>query len=77
MRLQNQVKSLKQKCDTQEVELQKSQIRAEEESSKCIQAMEVTKATAAQLKAMTETLPADVYDSETLRAMHSQVEALL
>ncbi|RZC85704.1 hypothetical protein C5167_026378 [Papaver somniferum] len=76
-RLQNQVKSLKQKYDTQEVELQKSQIRAEEESSKCIQVMEVIKATAAQLKAMTETLPADVYDSETLRAMHSQVEALL
>ncbi|KAI3927646.1 hypothetical protein MKW92_009881 [Papaver armeniacum] len=76
-RLQNQVKSLKQKCDVQEVELQKSQIRAEEESSKCIQAMEVIKATATQLKAMTETLPADVYDSETLRAMHCQVEALL
>ncbi|RZC59932.1 hypothetical protein C5167_021690 [Papaver somniferum] len=47
-RLQNQVKSLKHKCDTQEVELHKSQIRAEEESSKCIQAMEVIKATAAQ-----------------------------
>ncbi|KAI3995883.1 hypothetical protein MKX01_030689 [Papaver californicum] len=76
-RLQNQVKSLKQKCDIQEVELQKSQLRAEEESSKCIQAMEVIKSTATQLKAMTEMLPDDVYDSETIRAMHSQVEALL
>ncbi|OVA02393.1 FYVE zinc finger [Macleaya cordata] len=77
LKLQSQVKSLKQKCEYQDLELQKSQRRAEEESSKCIQAMEVIKATASQLKDMTKTLPADVYESETLRAMHAQVEALL
>ncbi|XP_042487543.1 PH, RCC1 and FYVE domains-containing protein 1-like [Macadamia integrifolia] len=77
MKLQNQVRSLRQ-------ELQKSQERAEEaaslanaESLKCTAANEIIKSIAAQMKEMTDTLPAEIYDSETFKTMYSHVEVLL
>ncbi|XP_043722041.1 PH, RCC1 and FYVE domains-containing protein 1-like [Telopea speciosissima] len=77
VKLQNQVRSLRQ-------ELQKSQERAEEaaslanaESLKCTAANEVIKSIAAQVKEMTEKLPVEIYDNETFKTMYIQVEALL
>ncbi|KAJ4952508.1 hypothetical protein NE237_029340 [Protea cynaroides] len=77
VKLQNQVKSLRQ-------ELQKSQEKAEEaaslakaESLKCTAANEVIRSIATQVKEMTEKLPAEVFDGETFKTMYSQVEALL
>ncbi|KAF8377176.1 hypothetical protein HHK36_030549 [Tetracentron sinense] len=84
LKLQSQVKSLRQKCEVQDVELQKSHKTAQEaaslaaeESSKYTVATEVVKSISVQLKDITEKLPPEVYDSETFKAMHTQVEALL
>ncbi|GMY27126.1 PH, RCC1 and FYVE domains-containing protein 1-like isoform X2 [Fagus crenata] len=83
-KLQNQVRSLKQKSDAQDVELKilhkntkRATSFAEEESSKCRVARELVKSVAEQLKEVTEKLPPEVSDSETFKAMHSQVEAFL
>lgn len=73
-KLRSQVESLKQKCDFQEVELQKSSKKtqeamtlAAEESGKCTAAKEVIKSLTAQLKNMAERLPPGVYDTESIR----------
>ncbi|KAK9289147.1 hypothetical protein L1049_017620 [Liquidambar formosana] len=84
MKLQNQVRSLKQKCDVQDIELQKVHKNAQEaallvaeQSSKCTVANEIVKSIKAQLKEMTEKLPPEVHESEPFRAMNAQVEAFL
>ncbi|XP_040997959.1 PH, RCC1 and FYVE domains-containing protein 1-like [Juglans microcarpa x Juglans regia] len=69
VKLRTQVGSLRQKCDVQELELQKSVKRAQEamalaaeESAKSQAAKEVIKSLTAQLKSMAERLPPGVYD---------------
>ncbi|XVF66478.1 hypothetical protein PTKIN_Ptkin10aG0038600 [Pterospermum kingtungense] len=80
-KLQNQVKSLKQKCDSQDMEIQKLRENAQEfavqESSKSKEAKEVVKSITDQLKEITEKLPREVSENETLRAMLTQAEAFL
>lgn len=83
-KLQNQVRSLKQKCDAQDIELknlhktaQQEASLAEKESSKCRVAREFAKSVAEQLKQVIEKIPSDVSDSESFKAIHSQVEAFI
>ncbi|XWS53809.1 hypothetical protein CRYUN_Cryun10bG0032000 [Craigia yunnanensis] len=83
-KLQNQIKSLKQKCDSQDMEIQKLRKNAQEsssyaleESSKSKEAKEVVKSITDQLKEITEKLPPEISESETFRAMHTQAEAFL
>ncbi|KAA3467926.1 Zinc finger, FYVE-type [Gossypium australe] len=83
-KLQNQVKSLKQKCDTQDIEILKLRKNAQEsasyavkESSKFKEAKEVVKSITDQLKEIIEKLPSEVSESETLKAMNTQAEAFL
>ncbi|XP_042494174.1 PH, RCC1 and FYVE domains-containing protein 1-like [Macadamia integrifolia] len=81
--LQSQAKRLRQKCENQDMELQKSRKQAEEaaslaarESSRCKVANEVMKSSAVQLKEMMEKLPAEGCDIETFKAMCTKLEAL-
>ncbi|XP_043695915.1 PH, RCC1 and FYVE domains-containing protein 1-like [Telopea speciosissima] len=81
--LQSQAKRLRQKCENQDMELQKSRKQAEEaaslaarESSRCEVANEVMKSITVQLKEMMEKLPAEGYDIETFKAMCTKLEAL-
>ncbi|XP_044475610.1 PH, RCC1 and FYVE domains-containing protein 1-like [Mangifera indica] len=74
LKLQAQVESLRQRCELQELELQKSTKKAQEavavaaeESSKAKAAKEVIKSLTAQLKDMAEKLPPGAYDSESIR----------
>ncbi|KAA8548817.1 hypothetical protein F0562_000501 [Nyssa sinensis] len=83
-KLQNQVRSLKQKCEFQDAEIKKLQKNAQEaallateESSKCTVAKEVFKSIMSQLKEMTNKLPPQISDSETFKSMHAQVESFL
>ncbi|KAG7016426.1 putative E3 ubiquitin-protein ligase HERC1 [Cucurbita argyrosperma subsp. argyrosperma] len=77
LKLRSQVESLKQKCEHQELELQKSLKKtreamalAAEESGKSKAAKEVIKLLTAQLKDMAERLPPGVYDAEKMRSVH-------
>ncbi|XP_022760898.1 PH, RCC1 and FYVE domains-containing protein 1-like [Durio zibethinus] len=83
-KLQNQIKSLKQKCFSQDVEIKKLRENAQEsdsyaleESSKYKEAKEVVQSITDQLKEITEKLPPEVAESETFRAMHTRAEAFL
>ncbi|XP_002533468.2 PH, RCC1 and FYVE domains-containing protein 1 isoform X1 [Ricinus communis] len=83
-KVQNQMKTFKQKCDAQETEIQKLQKEANEtalsakrEASKCRVAKELVKSLAEQLKEMTVQLPPDIQDSETFKAMNGQIETFL
>ncbi|KAJ8762952.1 hypothetical protein K2173_023081 [Erythroxylum novogranatense] len=74
LKLRAQVESLRQRCEFQELELQKSAKKvqeamaaAAEESAKSKAAKEVIKSLTAQLKDMAERLPPGVYDAESLR----------
>uniref|UniRef100_A0A5B7B6B8 Uncharacterized protein n=1 Tax=Davidia involucrata TaxID=16924 RepID=A0A5B7B6B8_DAVIN len=83
-KLQNQVRSLKQKCEVQDTEIQKvhknaqeASLLAAEKSSKCTVAKEVLKSITSQLKEMTEKLPPEILDSKTFKSMHAQVKDFL
>ncbi|XP_057957560.1 PH, RCC1 and FYVE domains-containing protein 1 [Malania oleifera] len=83
-KLQNQIKSLKQKYDVRDVELQNLRKNAQEiaslatkESSNCTVAKEVIMSVATQLNEMSKKLPPEVHDCETFKAMNAQVEAFL
>ncbi|KAJ4951406.1 hypothetical protein NE237_028238 [Protea cynaroides] len=72
-KLRSQVEGLKQRCELQEFELQKSAKRAQdaiavaaEESAKSKAAKEVIKSLTAQLKDMAERLPPGAYEPESL-----------
>ncbi|XP_044510987.1 PH, RCC1 and FYVE domains-containing protein 1-like isoform X2 [Mangifera indica] len=74
LKLRAQVESLRQRCELQELELQKSTKKAQEaaavaaeESAKAKAAKEVIKSLTAQLKDMAEKLPPGAYDSESVR----------
>ncbi|XP_022773357.1 PH, RCC1 and FYVE domains-containing protein 1-like isoform X2 [Durio zibethinus] len=74
LKLRAQVETLRQRCELQEYELQKSTKKAQEamavaaeESAKSKAAKEVIKSLTAQLKDMAKRLPPGVYDSENIR----------
>ncbi|RVW24443.1 PH, RCC1 and FYVE domains-containing protein 1 [Vitis vinifera] len=74
LKLRGQVESLRERCELQELELQKSakkvqeaMVVATEESAKSKAAKEVIKSLTAQLKDMAERLPPGVYDAECMR----------
>ncbi|XP_075479100.1 PH, RCC1 and FYVE domains-containing protein 1-like [Primulina tabacum] len=76
-KLRVQVESLRNRCEMQEQELQKSAKKvqeavslAAEESAKCKAAKEVIKSLAAQLKDMAEKLPPGAYDPESLKLVY-------
>lgn len=84
LKLQNQVKSLKQKCEVQDVEIHKFSKNAQaaaslaaEESSKCKVATEVVKTISIQLKKMKDVMPAEIQDSEPFLGMSARVEAFI
>ncbi|KAL2530306.1 Regulator of chromosome condensation (RCC1) family with FYVE zinc finger domain [Forsythia ovata] len=83
-KLQNQVKSLKQKSEVQDTEIQKLKKTAQEaaslaadRSSKCKIAMQAAKIVTAQLKEITEKVPPEICESESFKSMHSQIESFL
>lgn len=76
-KLRVQVESLRNRCEMQEQELQKSAKKvqeamalAAEESAKCKAAKEVIKSLTAQLKDMAEKLPPGAYDPESLKLVY-------
>ncbi|KAL3845420.1 hypothetical protein ACJIZ3_002823 [Penstemon smallii] len=76
-KLRTQVESLRNRCELQELDLQKSEKKAleaitlaEEESAKCNAAKEVIKSLTAQLKDMAERLPPGAYDPESLKLVY-------
>ncbi|PIA45387.1 hypothetical protein AQUCO_01700735v1 [Aquilegia coerulea] len=82
LKLQNQVKSLRMKCEVHDTELQKSQKRAQEaasvaevKSSKLTEAKEILQFITTQLKDMSGKLPPEVYDSEDFKTMHTKLES--
>ncbi|XP_068665315.1 PH, RCC1 and FYVE domains-containing protein 1-like [Aristolochia californica] len=84
LKLQAQVKGLKQKYDLQDAELQRLERKAQEaaslateESSACVAAKELIRNVAIQLQDVTEKLSPDVYDTNDLKETHSQIEAYL
>lgn len=73
-KLHAQVESLKNKCERQELEVQRSAKKtqeamalATEESTKCKAAKQVIKSLTAQLKDLAEKLPPEAYDAENIR----------
>ncbi|CAM8994610.1 unnamed protein product [Rhodiola kirilowii] len=82
MRLQNQVQSLTEKCNKQDMEIQRllKNVQmvvssAAEQSSKCTAANEVVKTITAQLKEISEKLPPEVSESESFKAAFDQAIA--
>lgn len=74
LKLRSQVESLRQRCEFQELELQKSLKKVQEtmevasdEAAKSKAAKEVIKSLTAQLKDMAERLPPGVYDTNNMR----------
>ncbi|XVF64375.1 hypothetical protein PTKIN_Ptkin09bG0164400 [Pterospermum kingtungense] len=74
LKLRAQVETLRKRCELQELELQKSTMKAQEamavaaeESAKSKAAKEVIKSLTAQLKEMAERLPPGFYDAENIR----------
>ncbi|KAJ7979857.1 Regulator of chromosome condensation (RCC1) family with FYVE zinc finger domain [Quillaja saponaria] len=84
LKLQNQMRSLKQKSDCQDMEIQKLQKNFKEatslagdKSSKCRVAKELMKFITEQLNEMTSKLPPEVSESATFRDIHAQAETFL
>ncbi|KAL0391973.1 UNVERIFIED_CONTAM: PH, RCC1 and FYVE domains-containing protein 1 [Sesamum radiatum] len=80
----SQVKSLKQKSEDQDTEIQKLKKTAEnatslaaDRSSTYIGAVQAFKTIADQLKEITGKFPADICESESIKAIHAQVESFL
>ncbi|KAL7155666.1 hypothetical protein ABFS83_03G091600 [Erythranthe nasuta] len=76
-KLRVQVENLKNRCEVQDSELQKSAKKtqdaltlAAEESAKCKAAKDVIKSLTAQLKDMAERLPPGAYDPESLKLIY-------
>ncbi|XP_057531268.1 PH, RCC1 and FYVE domains-containing protein 1-like [Amaranthus tricolor] len=83
-KLHNNLKNLKQKCDFQEEEIQKLQnnareasMLAAEQSLSCKDAKEVVNSFIVQLKEMVDKFPSEVSQSDNLKAMHTQILALI
>ncbi|CAA2996877.1 PH, RCC1 and FYVE domains-containing 1-like [Olea europaea subsp. europaea] len=76
-KLREQVESLRNRCELQELDIQKSAKKAQEamalaaeESAKCKAAKDVIKSLTAQLKDMAERLPPEAYDSESTKVAY-------
>ncbi|KAI3469780.1 hypothetical protein Pfo_026443 [Paulownia fortunei] len=83
-KLHGQIKSLKQRSEAQDTEIQKLKKTAEESTalaadrtSKCIRAMRAVKTITDQLKEITDKLPPEIYESESFKIMLAQVESFL
>ncbi|XP_015887888.3 PH, RCC1 and FYVE domains-containing protein 1 isoform X1 [Ziziphus jujuba] len=83
-KLQNQIRSLKQKCDGQDQEIQKltkeakeSASVAAEQFSKWRAAKELLKSFTEQLKEMSEKVPPEVSESEIFKSLHARSEEFL
>ncbi|XP_011029821.1 PREDICTED: uncharacterized protein LOC105129442 [Populus euphratica] len=83
-KMQNQIKTLKKKCDNQELEIHDLENRAKEaaklaaaESSKSNIALEFTKSITKELKEMMQQLPPEGRETDTLKAIDSKIEAFL
>ncbi|KAL5542276.1 hypothetical protein UlMin_009986 [Ulmus minor] len=83
-KLQSQVRSLKQKCDVQDLEIQKLHKEAkerassaEEQSSKFRLAEELVKSFSEQLKITTQKLPPELSDYETYNSLQARAEHFL
>uniref|UniRef100_A0A803KSY4 Uncharacterized protein n=1 Tax=Chenopodium quinoa TaxID=63459 RepID=A0A803KSY4_CHEQI len=83
-KLQNHIKTLKQKCDYQDDEIQKLQNSAREasllatdQSSKWKYARKAVESFSVQLKDIVEKMPSEASQSENLRAMRTQILAFL
>ncbi|KAM0963278.1 hypothetical protein ACFX2J_022183 [Malus domestica] len=81
LKLQNQVKSLKQKCDAQDVEIQKLNKHAKEagslaneQYSKCRAAKELVKSIAEQMRGWEDKIPPEIFDSDTFKALRTQAK---
>ncbi|CAN6677397.1 unnamed protein product [Malus baccata var. baccata] len=81
LKLQNQVKSLKQKCDAQDVEIQKLNKHAKEagslaneQYSKCRAAKELVKSIAEQIRGWEDKIPPEIFDSDTFKALRTQAK---
>ncbi|XP_010551689.1 PREDICTED: uncharacterized protein LOC104822243 [Tarenaya hassleriana] len=81
-KLQNQVRSLKQRCDNQDAEIQRQKREAreaselaEEQSSKHKAATEIIKSAIEQLKGLREKLPPEVSESEAFKSINGKAEA--
>ncbi|CAL9194639.1 PH, RCC1 and FYVE domains-containing protein 1-like isoform X1 [Musa acuminata AAA Group] len=74
-KLQAQVKNLKKRCEVQELALQNSEKKAQDESAKFNAAIEVIKSLDSQLTDIAEKLPPEFRDS--LGVMHGQAETFL
>ncbi|KAM7252952.1 hypothetical protein ACFE04_025570 [Oxalis oulophora] len=77
VKLRTQIESLRQRCELQEMEIQKASKKvqdamavAAEESAKSKAAKDVIKSLTAQLKDMAERLPPGVYDAESARSAY-------
>lgn len=66
-KMQNQVKSLRQKCDTQDKEIKNLQKNDQETASKYKVAKEILKSFTEQLKDMADKLPPEVSENETFK----------
>ncbi|KAJ4833003.1 hypothetical protein Tsubulata_001680 [Turnera subulata] len=83
-KMQTQIKGLKQKCETQDIELKKLQKSAKEgtvfaaaESSRSKTAMEFIKSIGEQLNQTMEQLPPEVNEKEDFKAMNDRIEVFL
>ncbi|XP_042446217.1 PH, RCC1 and FYVE domains-containing protein 1-like isoform X3 [Zingiber officinale] len=74
-KLQFQVKNLKKKSEAQELVIQKSEKKIQQESAKCIAALQVIRNLDTQLKDIREKLPSEF--DHNLTEIHTQIEALL
>ncbi|XP_057785509.1 PH, RCC1 and FYVE domains-containing protein 1-like [Salvia miltiorrhiza] len=83
-KLHNQVKSLKQKNESQDTEIQKLKKATQETnslaaagSSKCVQAVQAVKTISHKLKEIREKIPLEISESESFKLVQAQVESLL
>ncbi|KAI6694119.1 hypothetical protein NL676_021829 [Syzygium grande] len=83
-KLQNQVRTLKQRCDLQDMEIKKlhkdaegAALKAEQESSQCTKAKEVVNSVTTQLKDIMENLQPESHNNEKFNTLYAQVETFL
>ncbi|KAF8014375.1 hypothetical protein BT93_H0267 [Corymbia citriodora subsp. variegata] len=83
-KLQNQVRTLKQRCDFQDMEIKKlnkdaqgAALKAAQKSSQCTKAKEVVNSVATQLKEIMESLSPEAHNNEKFNTLCAQVETFL
>ncbi|KAM5553176.1 PH, RCC1 and FYVE domains-containing protein 1 [Rosa sericea] len=83
-KLQTQVRSLKHKCDTQDLEIRKlnknakeASSLAEEQFSKCRAVKELVKSITEQMKELADKLPPEIFDNENFKSLCAQAEEFI